>query len=144
MTGILFDTHLLLWVVTNSPFLPVSIRQMLLAGNDRIFFGPASLQEVAIKYALGRPDFQIDPGRLYAALLQDGFLELPVRGSHAIAVADLPPVQLSPDGHKDPFDRLLIAQAAAEGFQLATSDRLVARYGGNIRLHPKNTVPATS
>lgn len=142
MTDQLFDTHLLLWVVTNSPFLPVSIRRLLLAGSARIFFSPASLHEVAIKYALGRPDFQVDPGRLYTALLQDGFLELPVRGNHAIAVGKLPPTHLSPEGHKDPFDRLLIAQAAVEGLQLATSDRLVARYDGNIMLHPRNIVPA--
>lgn len=137
----LFDTHLLLWVVANSPLLPVTVRQILQAGNAQIFFSAASLQEVAIKRALGRPDFQVDAGKLYEALLKDGFRELPVRGPHAVAVGNLPPAHKSPNGHKDPFDRLLIAQAAVEGLQLATTDSSVAQYAGDIRLHLKNTSP---
>jgi PIN domain nuclease of toxin-antitoxin system len=95
-------------------------------GND-LLFSPASLWEVAIKRGLGRADFQADPRLLRRGLLDNGYGELPIRGEHAVAVDGLPLV------HKDPFDRMLVAQAQVEGVILLTADPVVARYPGPIR-----------
>jgi PIN domain nuclease of toxin-antitoxin system len=81
---------------------------------------------VAIKMGLGRPDFAVDPRQLRRGLLSNGYLELPITGEHAVEVSELE------DLHKDPFDRILIAQAKVEGLQLVTADKLVAKYSGNI------------
>ena len=91
-------------------------------------FSAVSLLEVAIKAAQNRQDFHTDPRDLRAVLLREGFEELGVTGIHACAVADLPPI------HKDPFDRLLIAQATVEDITLLTADATIARYPGPIRL----------
>ena len=86
-----------------------------------------SLWEITIKSGLDRPDFRVDPARLRRGLLDHGYTELPVTGAHAVAVAGLP------DLHKDPFHRLLVAQAQVEGILLVTHDPLVAGYPGPIR-----------
>ena len=88
----------------------------------------ASLWEVAIKNGLGRADFSVDPSLLRRGLLENGYTELPVTGAHAVAVHGLPPI------HKDPFDRLLVAQALIEGVTLVTMDEVVRRYPGPIRV----------
>ena len=88
----------------------------------------ASLWEVAIKSSIGRLDFQCDPHLLRRGLLEYGYAELAVNGTHAVALALLPHL------HKDPFDRLLIAQAQVEGITLLTADEVVGRYSGPIRL----------
>ena len=93
-----------------------------------VFFSAVSLWEVAIKNGLGRPDFNIDPCFLRWGLLASGFIELDVTGAHAVAVGGLPPI------HKDPFDRILIAQAQIQGLTLLTADAVVARYPGSIKL----------
>ena len=91
-------------------------------------FSVVSLWEIAIKFALGRPDFQVDPRVLRRGLLDNGYRELPITADHALATAGLPPI------HKDPFDRLLVAQATVDGIVLLTADQIVARYPGPIRL----------
>ena len=88
----------------------------------------ASLWEVAIKSGLGRADFSVDPSLLRRGLLENGYTELTVTGAHAVAVHGLPPI------HKDPFDRLLAAQALIEGVTLVTMDEAVGRYPGPIRV----------
>ncbi len=93
-----------------------------------MMFSPISLWEIAIKRALERPDFRVDGRVLRRNLLDDDFTELPVTSDHALGVQNLPLL------HKDPFDRLLIAQAVVEGVTLLTSDRLVAQYPGSVRL----------
>ena len=95
--------------------------------DNELHFSPASIWEVAIKYALGRRDFALEPRLLRRGLLDNGYEELAITSDHAIAVTNLPLL------HKDPFDRLLIAQASAEGILLLTSDQTVARYPGPIR-----------
>ena len=87
----------------------------------------ASLWEISIKSGLGRADFSVDPRLLRRGLLEHGYAELYVTGVHATAVDLLPPI------HKDPFDRLLVAQAQIEGMTLLTMDAIVARYPGPIR-----------
>src|SRR3546814_524376 len=90
-------------------------------------FSPVSLWEIAIKSSLGRADFQLDAGLIRRGLTDNGYLELPISGEHAVRIATLPPI------HRDPFDRMLVAQAQAEGITLVTGDAIVARYPGPIR-----------
>lgn len=124
---LLLDTHLLLWGAVEPERL--SRRALILMGDpdNELLFSAASLWEVAIKRARGRPDFQADARLLRRNLLNNGYHELPVTGEHAIAVGDLPPL------HKDPFDRLLIAQSIVEGITLLTVDPRVAAYPAPIQ-----------
>lgn len=124
---LLLDTHLLLWVASSPERLSASAVALIEDGDNILTFSTISLLEVAIKYNLGRPDFQVDPGILRRGLLDNGYVELPVTGEHAVAVAGLPPI------HKDPFDRLLVAQAMVEGIALLSSDAAVSDYGGVVR-----------
>jgi PIN domain nuclease of toxin-antitoxin system len=91
-----------------------------------LLFSAASLWEVTIKRGLGRDDFRVDPRLLRRGLLDNGYGELAITSEHAIAVDLLPPI------HKDPFDRMLLAQAMVEGIALLTSDPLLARYPGPV------------
>jgi PIN domain nuclease of toxin-antitoxin system len=130
---LLLDTHILLWAsgwgVGPGDRSPLSVEAIDIIGaaDNQPVFSVASIWEIAIKQALGRPQFTIDPRLLRGELLNNGYHELPVLGEHAAAVTALPPL------HKDPFDRLLIAQATVEGILLLTGDRTVARYPGPIR-----------
>ncbi|CAO4147585.1 type II toxin-antitoxin system VapC family toxin [Methylorubrum extorquens] len=124
---LLLDTHLLIWVAEGSARLPASVRTSIEDPDLTPVFSIASLWEIAIKRSLGRPDFRIDSRILYRSLIENGYEELPVLGKHAVAVEGLPLI------HKDPLDRLLVAQATVEGITLLTSDALVARYPGPIR-----------
>ncbi len=127
---LLLDTHLLLCAAgfdagAGSP-LPARAASLIDDETNDLYFSAASIWEVAVKSGLGRADFQADPLRLRHGLLANGYEELPITGEHAAAVAQLPPI------HKDPFDRLLVAQAKAEGLTLLTADARVAEYGGAI------------
>jgi PIN domain nuclease of toxin-antitoxin system len=125
---LLLDTHLLLWVSGVSSRLPAAARTAVSDPANTIAFSAASLWEIAIKAGQGRTDFRIELGALRRGLLQAGYRELAVTGEHAIAVGRLPSL------HKDPFDRILIAQADIEGAELLTVDPMVARYPGRIQL----------
>lgn len=124
---LLLDTHLLLWAVGRSARLSSAARLLIGDPENQVFFSAASVWEVTIKFGLGRPDFRVDPRMLHHNLLNHRYLELPVTGEHAVAVATLPAL------HKDPFDRLLIAQSILEGITLLTVDRLIASYPAPIR-----------
>lgn len=126
--NLLLDTHVLLWAVARPDRLSKSARRML--GNDRnqLHFSVVSLWEIAIKRTLGRKDFRVDPRQLRRGMLEHGYSELAVTGEHAVAIDRLPEV------HGDPFDRMLIAQAEAEGFVLLTADEQLEAYGGPVRL----------
>lgn len=125
---ILLDTHILLWAAGEPDRLPMAAREILENPETEPTFSPASLWEVAIKRGLGRDDFQVDPRLLRRGLLDNGYVELPITGEHAVAVNSLSAI------HKDPFDRMLIAQAMIAGIELLTGDELVGRYPGPIRL----------
>jgi PIN domain nuclease of toxin-antitoxin system len=116
-----------LWAAAGSPRLPADVRHLIEAPDTEPLFSAASIWEVAIKAVLGRADFQVDAGLLRRGLLDHGYCELPIAGNHAAATAHLPPL------HRDPFDRLLVAQALAEGVLLLTADEMVARYPGPVR-----------
>ena len=122
----LLDTRLLLWAAGMPGRLPRRARTMIERSDSEPMVSAASLWEVAIKAGLGREDFQVDAAMLRRGLLEHGYTELPIGGAHATAVARLP------DIHKDPFDRLLVAQAQVEGITLLTTDATVARYPGPI------------
>lgn len=124
---LLLDTHLLLWAAAEPERLPAAARAMIDDEAHQLIFSAASLWEIAIKHGLGRADFRADPALLRRGLLDNGYTELAVTGRHAVAVAGLPAL------HKDPFDRILIAQATADGLLLLTVDPAVVRYAGPIQ-----------
>lgn len=125
---LLLDTHLLLWAAVLPDRVPDLARSMINSPDNELFFSAASIWEVAIKRGLGRSDFQVDPRLLRRGLLDNGYSELPVGSEHAVEIDCLPPI------HKDPFDRILVAQATVEGITLLTSDASVAQYPGPVRL----------
>jgi PIN domain nuclease of toxin-antitoxin system len=123
----LLDTHLLLRAAGQPELLSQEARELLDDPMNDLLFSAASLWEVTIKRALGWDDFQVNPRLLRRGLLDNGYGELAITGVHAIAIELLPSI------HKDPFDRILIAQSMVEGITLLTSDPLVARYSGLVR-----------
>jgi PIN domain nuclease of toxin-antitoxin system len=125
---LLLDTHLLLWAAGDPERLSAEARSLIADEANEPLFSAASLWEVAIKSGLGREDFVVDARLLRRGLLDNGYGELPVASEHAVAVTLLPPI------HRDPFDRLLVAQATVEGIALLTADELVGRYPGPVRL----------
>lgn len=121
------DTHILLWGANEPDKLSIDARALLEDDENELLFSAASMWEVAIKAGQNRAGFRADAGILRRGLIDNGYLELPVTGRHAVALAGLPPL------HRDPFDRMLVAQALVEGITLLTSDATVARYPGPIR-----------
>jgi PIN domain nuclease of toxin-antitoxin system len=124
---LLLDTQFLLWSMAHPEWLPARARSLVNDPDNQVVFSVASIWEVAIKHSLGRSDFDVPPILLRETLLENGYIELPVMGPHAAIVGGLPPI------HKDPFDRLLIAQAVVEGITLLTADSVIARYPGPIQ-----------
>ncbi|KAA6186266.1 type II toxin-antitoxin system VapC family toxin [Thiohalocapsa marina] len=124
---LLLDTQLLLWAAGLPGRLSDEARGLLGAPENSLHFSAASLWEIVIKRGLDRDDFQVDPHRLHRGLLDNGYQPLAIAGSHTLMVGNLPPI------HKDPFDRILIAQAMVEGLTLLTTDGLIAQYPGPIR-----------
>lgn len=124
---LLLDTHLLLWAAGPSPQLSSQARRLIEDPANELLASTASLWEIAIKSALKRPNFSIDAALFRRNLLNNGYRELAVTGEHAVAVATLPPL------HKDPFDRMLLAQSIVEGIMLLTADPVMARYPAPVR-----------
>jgi PIN domain nuclease of toxin-antitoxin system len=123
----LLDTQLALWILLDSPDLKPAVRMLLETPGDQFAFSVSSIWEIAIKRALNRSDFLHDPRVIRRNLMDDGYQELPILGHHVVEVDSLPPI------HKDPFDRILIAQAMVEGIMLLTADPVIAKYPGPIR-----------
>jgi PIN domain nuclease of toxin-antitoxin system len=124
---LLLDTHLLLWAAGEPKRLSKQARTLIDNPENELLFSAASLWEVAIKRGLGREDFKVDTRLLRRGLLDNGYSELPIISDHVVATESLPPI------HKDPFDRVLVAQATVEGVTLLTIDSLVAQYPGPIK-----------
>ena len=125
--NLLLDTHLLLWAAGAPDRLPAVARDLIEDPGNILIFSVASLWEIAIKRGLGRDDFRVDPRLLRRGLIDNGYAELAITSEHVVAVDSLPPL------HRDLFDRLLLAQATAEGVTLLTSDKALAAYPGPIR-----------
>src|ERR1700733_4387730 len=106
---LLVDTHILLWMTGVSHRLPPTAREMIEDASNVVFFSAASIWEVAINAGRGLDGFSVDARKLRSNLIGNEYRELPIRGEHALGVANLP------DIHKDPFDRIMIAQSFVEG-----------------------------
>ena len=123
MTGALADTHALLWWLADDPRLSAGAREVIAAGETPVYFSAASIWEAEIKAAAGKLTV---PDELLDALDADGFVELPMAARHAREAARLPPL------HRDPFDRMLVAQARAEGMTVITRDPKIKEYGATV------------
>lgn len=119
---ILLDTQILLWVISAPERVSPSVRATLLDAENDVLFSAVSIWEIAIKAALRRPEFVARPEAVATEARDIGFIELPVYSSAASRVADLPLI------HRDPFDRLLVAQAIAEPAVLYTADARLGAY----------------
>ena len=119
---LLLDTHILLWAAGSPDRIPAPVRTLLSDPANELLFSAASIWEVAIKTALNRSDFQVNPRLLRRGLLDNDYIELPIKSEHVVTLDSLPAI------HKDPFDRILVAQAKFEGILLVTIDPVVARY----------------
>ncbi len=124
----LLDTHLLIWLALQPHRLSRDIMESLEAPENILYFSAVGPWEIAVKRALGRADFDIDPDDLAQTLIRNGWCEIPVTSKHGIAAGALPP------HHRDPFDRMMIAQATIEGMTFLTADAFLARYGDSVRL----------
>lgn len=124
---LLLDTHLLLWAAAEPDRISLRARKLIDDPRNELLFSAANLWEVAIKRGLGRSDFQVDTRLLRRGLLDNGYNELPITSQHVVAIESLPKL------HKDPFDRILVAQVTVEGITLLTTDTTVAKYPGPIR-----------
>jgi PIN domain nuclease of toxin-antitoxin system len=125
---LLLDTQLLLWAAGDPSKFSAEALQLLDDPENQLIYSPVSLWEIALKQTLGRRDLRVDIRMLRRGMLDNGYLELPITGAHAIAMDHLPPL------HNDPFDRMLVAQAMTEGAALLTTDPLVAQYHGPVRM----------
>ena len=119
---LLLDTRLLLWALGDPAKLPAAARQGILDSANEVLFSAASIWEIAIKAELGRADFGARPEDIARVAIESGFDELPVRAMHAALTARLP------RHHRDPFDRLLVAQAMTEPARLLTVDAALGPY----------------
>jgi len=119
---LLLDTHILLWAARNESRLSYQALSLIENPDNDLLYSVASLWEIVIKNSLGRADFYVNATVLRRNLLENGYQELAVAGEHMQALASLPPL------HKDPFDRILIAQAIQEGMPLLTADAQIVQY----------------
>lgn len=125
---LLLDTHLLLWAAEDIKRVPRRARERMMDLQNDLFFSAASLWEITIKHGLKRPDFQVDARLLRRGLIDNGYGELPVLSEHGVAIDSLPLI------HKDPFDRMLIAQAIVDGITLLTDDPVLGQYPGPVQV----------
>jgi len=123
----LLDTNLVLWVPISDRRLSTIARSILQDSKNTFVFSTVSIWEIAIKHGLRKASFQVEPRSIRREMLENGYEELALLGEHTLAIDTLPPI------HKDPFDRILIAQAMVEGITLLTADAVIARYPGPIK-----------
>ena len=120
---ILFDTHALIWFLTDSPRLPQKIRAILTDSETELLFSSVSILEIAIKHSLKPELMPCSPEEVRSDAEVSGIRELPFMSKHAEKISGLPWL------HKDPFDRMLVSQAKSEGIYLLSHDEQVVRYG---------------
>ena len=128
MTRLLLDTHVLLWALVSPSNIPAKTRSLIQSTDSEILFSAASIWEIAIKAGLGRLSPAVSPMEIADAAIETGFSELPVRSIAAAQVA------LLPMHHRDPFDRVLIAQALTEPARLLTADRALLSYSDLVTI----------
>lgn len=125
---LLLDTHLLLWASNNPGKLSKTAIDLINDLENELFFSSGSIWEIVIKSSLGRDDFNVDVHQLRRGLIDNGYQELTITSEHTLFIAHLPLI------HKDPFDRLIVAQATVEGMCLLTADQTMADYLGPVKL----------
>lgn len=125
---VLLDTHLLIWWEANHPRLPATVTQRVCNEAEMVFVSRASLWEIAIKVSIGR--LKMDIAKFSDNIEKHGFVWLDIKNEHLLAVASLPVF----DDHRDPFDRLLVAQSQTEPLVLLTVDSKLACYGSTVRV----------
>jgi PIN domain nuclease of toxin-antitoxin system len=121
---LLLDTHILLWAAAD--LLPASAERYITDPANELYFSSVSIWEVVVKRSLNRADFCVDPTILLNGLSENGYKDLSVTARHALLVGSLPQL------HKDPFDRLLLAQSISEGMPFLTADETIRQYPGSI------------
>jgi PIN domain nuclease of toxin-antitoxin system len=126
--NLLLDTHVLIWGAQRNPKLSIEAGALIEDPENTVWFSTISLWEIAIKNALNRPDFALNLSAFRAGLLANGYLELGLEGRHVLSLRDLPA------HHRDPFDKMLVAQAQCEAAILLTADRELAKFGRGIRI----------
>jgi PIN domain nuclease of toxin-antitoxin system len=119
---LLLDTHCWIWLKSDSSRLPSPLRRRLVRDPARLVLSAASVMEIVVKHAAGRLRLDMGPDRLVADVMADGVASLGITAEHALRLATLPAY------HRDPFDRLLVAQAQVEGFTLVSADADVLSY----------------
>ncbi|MGH3183214.1 MAG: type II toxin-antitoxin system VapC family toxin [Streptosporangiaceae bacterium] len=124
----MLDTQLLVWGATAPERFSPLARELLMASRPALWFSAASIWELAIKRQHPHRVWELDPGELRSELLRHHYREVAISGAHALATADLPRL------HKDPFDRILLAQATIEGLTLLTTDARLGQYPGPVRV----------
>jgi PIN domain nuclease of toxin-antitoxin system len=124
----LLDTHLLIWAASNSQKLPKAAADIIIDQDNSLWVSVGSFWEIAIKRSKFGSEFPFEVGPLRAGLLSNGYEELAIETRHVLILQDLPRF------HTDPFDRLFVAQATAEGMTLLTADRALAQYGASVRV----------
>ena len=125
---VLLDTHLLLWAALQPERLPAAAMKLLRSRDSAVAYSLASLWEVAIKTSLGRPEFNVDAAMLRRWLASEGFTELPIKAEHILQATHLA------WHHRDPFDRLLVAQAQVEAIKLWSVDSALRPYGRAVKV----------
>lgn len=126
MSGYLLDTHIVIWLADDESRLSQQVIDVLMDYNNKVYFSPINLWEMAIKKRQSHQDFQVDIDKLHELLVANGFEELTVTSRHVKLVEELPVY------HKDPFDRLLIAQALSENLNLVTQDSKILQYDVSV------------
>lgn len=125
---LLLDTHLAIWWEANHPRLSGLVKELVSEQAESVFVSRASLWEIAIKISSGK--LKMDAGKFVSSIEQNGFEWLDIKNEHLLTVAALPLY----DDHRDPFDRLLVAQSRSEPLVLLTVDAKLARYGETVRV----------
>ena len=122
---LLLDTHILIWCLEESNDLPLKIRQLILSA-DEVYASTVNIWEIVIKRSIGKLNMEIDDNDLIKVISESGFEMLHIKPEHVIKIMALE------NYHRDPFDRMLIAQSLVEPLLLVTCDSVVAKYGGNM------------
>ncbi|MFN7085202.1 MAG: type II toxin-antitoxin system VapC family toxin [Burkholderiales bacterium] len=125
---LLLDTHVLLWALDTPERLPKTIIDQIEAPETEVYFSAASIWEIAIKVAIGKINFKYSPEEISQGARETGFMELSITAAHCAKVANLFP------HHRDPFDRLLVAQALLMPAQLITADSALTPYSELVKL----------
>ncbi|MFM8497251.1 MAG: type II toxin-antitoxin system VapC family toxin [Planctomycetia bacterium] len=120
---LLVDTHAFLWFLTDAPSLSATAREAIASADNHVVLSAASAWEVTVKYALGKLPLPDEPDRYLPAMRKRAGIELlPIGEAEVCQVHKLPPI------HRDPFDRILVAQATVHGLVIVTDDATIGRY----------------